>query len=290
LAVGLLLSLVHNGFRQLFCSFLIRHDASFLSGLQQVLSLWIPLTTLFMFLYVPPTKAMAAKFKFNPQYPKWSLMIAEGLRSFRGVVINAGLMALVPRTPTLRLSALDIPVLPSGEISGEISSWGLLKLTLVLYIWADFHFYWSHRLLHAFPRLYAIHKVHHASFNPTPLSGLSMHPVESAIYFSSASCLALVYPFWVVRVLHIALTVFPLDGHSGFGSWSFESQWNHYIHHSKFHWNFGSSPLWDHICGTNYIGRPSLASDTGKAAVEQAKLAGFELKPNDEDEIVGAFS
>ena len=27
---------------------------------------------------------------------------------------------------------------------------------------------------------------------------------------------------------------------------------HHYIHHAKFNWNFGSSPVWDLLCGTDY--------------------------------------
>lgn len=246
--------------------------------------LWVPLTAVLMLLYVPPTKEMAAKYKFNPNYPKWSLMLEEGFRSLRGILISSILLAMVPRAraPLLHISALDITILPSQDLS----NWHLMKLVLILYFWGDFHFYWTHRLLHAVPQLYEVHKVHHKSYNPTPLSGLSMHPVESTIYFSSATLLALVFPFWVVRVMHLALTCFPFDGHCGFGSWSQEDQYHHYIHHSKFSWNFGSSPLWDHICGTSYIGRTSLESDVGKAARVQAKLVGVSLKPNAEDTMV----
>ena len=55
----------------------------------------------------------------------------------------------------------------------------------LMYMWADFHFYWTHRLLHTQMLYKTVHKVHHQSFNPDPFSGLSMHWVESAIYFSS---------------------------------------------------------------------------------------------------------
>ena len=56
---------------------------------------------------------------------------------------------------------------------------------VLMYIWGDFHFYWTHRLLHTQMLYKAVHKVHHQSFNPDPFSGLSMHWFESAIYFSS---------------------------------------------------------------------------------------------------------
>ena len=164
-----------------------------------------------------------------------------------------------------------------------------------------------------------MHRTHHESFNPDPFSGLSMHPVESAIYFSSAPMVVGWGPLWLCRLMFKALVVcvpayslccrqrcvachfsppsscshvgcvslflclsprFPLEGHYGFGSWNIESSFNHYIHHSKvlsprisnachahvtntltqrmhtciqFNWNYGSSPAWDHLMGTNYL-------------------------------------
>ena len=54
------------------------------------------------------------------------------------------------------------------------------------------------------------------------------------------------------RGLAIGLIIAPLEGHWGFGNWNKEGTFNHYIHHSKFNWNYGSSPMWDHIMGTHY--------------------------------------
>ena len=54
------------------------------------------------------------------------------------------------------------------------------------------------------------------------------------------------------RGLVIGLIIAPLEGHWGMGNWNKEGTFNHYIHHSKFNWNYGSSPMWDHIMGTNY--------------------------------------
>ena len=84
------------------------------------------------------------------------------------------------------------------------------------------------------------------------LSGLSMHWFESAVHFSAAPLLSFVLPLWSYRLMTKSLILFPLEGHSGFGSWDFEPDYNHYIHHAKFNWNYGSSPLWDHLMGTNY--------------------------------------
>ena len=79
-----------------------------------------------------------------------------------------------------------------------------------------------------------------------------MHWFESGVYFSAAPLVSFMLPLWAFRLLTLSLILFPLEGHAGFGSWELESDYNHYIHHSKFNWNYGSSPLWDHLMGTNF--------------------------------------
>ena len=127
---------------------------------------------------------------------------------------------------------------------------------LFLYLWGDFYFYITHRFLHSHNFIYLnVHKIHHESQNPTPYSGHSMHIVESTIYFLSSLSFAYLFnaPHWMFRLLHKALILFPLEGHAGFGSWNREDSHNHYLHHAFFEKNYGSSPLWDHIFGTNFV-------------------------------------
>ena len=97
-----------------------------------------------------------------------------------------------------------------------------------------------------------------------------MHWFEQCVYFSSTLLVASFTPLWMTRLLSKVLLLFPLVGHFGFGNWNIEQTFNHYIHHSKFYWNFGSSPLWDHLMGTNY--RPGGGRE--KEASEQARLVG----------------
>lgn len=121
---------------------------------------------------------------------------------------------------------------------------------------AEAHFYWTHRMLHASSWLYRnVHKVHHVSHDPNPLSGISFHPVEGAIYctcrrggartrvahahppippsgppdslvptravaVSSVLCGVLLLPM-SLRLYHawrIALFLFPISGHIGLGN------------------------------------------------------------------------
>src|SRR5690349_15266192 len=48
--------------------------------------------------------------------------------------------------------------------------------------WREFHFYWTHRLIHWKPLYKHVHYLHHKNVNPGPWSGLAMHPVEHVIY------------------------------------------------------------------------------------------------------------
>jgi hypothetical protein len=70
----------------------------------------------------------------------------------------------------------------------------------------------------------------------------------------------------------------PIEGHAGFGTWSSESSVNHYIHQSKFDWNYGSSVLWDHIMGTNYDLRGQ-TQPLKNSSFEQASLVGCAIGP-----------
>ena len=76
-----------------------------------------------------------------------------------------------------------------------------------------------------------------------------MHWFESIIYFSAATIVSFMVPLWWFRLLSLALILFPLEGHSGYGG---PLSYNHYIHHAKFNWNFGSSPMWDYLMSTTF--------------------------------------
>ena len=41
---------------------------------------------------------------------------------------------------------------------------------VLIYLWGDFHFYWTHRMLHTQWFYKSVHKIHHESYNPDPFS------------------------------------------------------------------------------------------------------------------------
>ena len=131
----------------------------------------------------------------------------------------------------------------------------------------DLHFYCVHRTLHT-PLLYKhIHSSHHQSRNPNPISGLSLHPIESALYFSALPMALALAAFGGVQlhafhycVIKGILDFNPIWGHAGFGG-AFGGSYHHYVHHTvgyKLHVNFGGTWLFDGLLGTGHVEpRPS---------------------------------
>lgn len=147
-------------------------------------------------------------------------------------------------------------------------------------LFREVHFYLVHRLLH-WPPLYRLaHSVHHHNVNPGPWSGLSMHPVEHLLYFSSVLIHWIVpsHPIHVMfHLLHLGLT--PAPGHVGFERMVLSKNsaidthsYAHYLHHKYFECNYadGTIPL-DRWFGTLHDG-----SDEGQEAMKlrlRAKVA-----------------
>lgn len=126
-------------------------------------------------------------------------------------------------------------------------------------------FYFAHRLLH-WPPLYRVaHKLHHRNVNPIPWSGLSMHPIEHIIYFSTI-LLFFVVPAHPIHMINLAsrLGLAPAQGHTGFDRVVLgdKSTWNtsyyaHYLHHRYHEVNYadGMVPL-DKWFGSFHDGSP----------------------------------
>lgn len=143
-----------------------------------------------------------------------------------------------------------------------------IALLLLGQLWAALHFYLIHRLIHVGPLYHLIHKLHHKNVNPGPWSGLSMHPLEHILYFSSVLIHFIVpsHPLHAMFQL-MAKALAPARGHLGFhgivtdnGKYIETDDYLHYLHHKYFEVNYGDQviPL-DEWFGTAHDG--SLEAD-----------------------------
>lgn len=147
-------------------------------------------------------------------------------------------------------------------IPTEHPVWFVILLILTP-IWISFHFYWIHRLLH-WPPLYRIaHALHHRNTNVGPWSGLSMHPIEHLLFFSSVLIhwIIAAHPIHILfHLFHQALTA--STSHTGFENllvrnkkWLALGTFHHQMHHRYFECNYGNLEVpWDKWFGSFHDG------------------------------------
>ncbi len=138
-----------------------------------------------------------------------------------------------------------------------------VALFLLTPIWISFHFYWIHRLLH-WPPLYRMaHALHHRNTNVGPWSGLSMHPVEHVLFFSSVLIhwIVAAHPIHIMfQMQHQALTA--ATSHTGFEGVLVNDKnrlalgtFHHQLHHRFFECNYGNLDVpWDKWFGSFHDG------------------------------------
>jgi len=126
----------------------------------------------------------------------------------------------------------------------------LLMATLGVVFVSTTHFWINHRLIHCVPLYRRVHALHHRNPNPTPWTGISMHPFEHLVYFSGFLV------FWVLPVHPLVILMFvmydgpgPAPSHSGFarvriGRWEVPTgDLFHQLHHRYFEVNYGNTQM-----------------------------------------------
>jgi len=148
--------------------------------------------------------------------------------------------------------------------------WFVLGL-IILPIWSAFHFYWVHRLLHV-PFLYThVHSLHHRNINIGPWSGISMHPVEHLLYFSTLLIHCMVPSHPIHLFFHV---IYQGPGaamtHTGYEDLLIKDKrrlalgtFYHQLHHRYYECNYGNQEMpWDRWFGTFHDGSKKGAEDT----------------------------
>ncbi len=141
-----------------------------------------------------------------------------------------------------------------------------LVLIILIPIWAGFHFYWLHRLIHVGPLYKYVHSWHHRNINTGPWSGLAMHPVESFFLMFDTMIFFLI----PAHLLHVIFLLFhhgigAPTSHAGFerlkvaGSRGVEIgdfyHQLHQLHHRFFDCNYGTwETPWDKWFNTFHDG------------------------------------
>ena len=157
--------------------------------------------------------------------------------------------------------------------------WFLAGFVLIP-IWSSFHFYWIHRALHWPPLYRAVHSLHHRNVTIGPWSGISMHPVEHLLYFSSVAIHFVVASHPVHFFFHIYLEALnPAASHSGYDGLVIKGKkrvelgdFFHQLHHRFFECNYGTAEMpWDKWFGSFHDGTP----EAGKRIRERAAGRGI---------------
>ena len=149
------------------------------------------------------------------------------------------------------------------------SSGGYIAFSLVLILFLqDSYFYFTHRLAHH-PKCYSwLHKGHHYSNNPTPLTAFSFDPGEAllqAIYLMAVVCIIPMH-ITVLCAVVLVMTLGALIHHfslrmfqdSAFGRWL--GGWvvgpmHHWFHHRRYNVHYGLYfTFWDKLLGTHHHG------------------------------------
>mmetsp|Transcript_19393 Transcript_19393/g.42122 ORF Transcript_19393/g.42122 Transcript_19393/m.42122 type:complete len:314 (-) Transcript_19393:10561-11502(-) len=160
-------------------------------------------------------------------------------------------------------------IFPRRALSFSVDDWPThmesFTNIMALVILHEFGFYWTHRLMHAYPKLYKYHKKHHEYKQNNVLSAQHFHPVD---FFFSIAAPALL-PTIIVRPhaftqAMAGLWIFTanLDDHLGYAfPWS-PVRWfpfsagtdAHEFHHSVNMGCYGSKlSLWDWVFQTDQV-------------------------------------
>ena len=149
--------------------------------------------------------------------------------------------------------------------------WFVLWFPLII-AWYSIHFYAVHRLLHTRALYRPVHSLHHRNVTTGPWSGISMHPVEHVLYFSSLLIHFVVPSHPVHLFFHMYwLALGAATSHTGFDAIVLNRKrllvigdFHHQLHHRHFRCNYGSADVpCDAWAGSFHDGTPEATTRLG---------------------------
>ena len=166
--------------------------------------------------------------------------------------------------------------------SGGVGFWVWTVLLLLLApLIHGAHFYFVHRLLHTKSFYRRFHALHHRNTHVGPWAGLSMHPVEHGLYFSTVvvQWLLCLHPINALFQIQVAV-IYAALAHTGFEKIMVGKKlgldgnsYFHYLHHKHFECNYGGTSVdFDHLFGTHHDGSKE-ADAALRARLEERRLA-----------------
>lgn len=130
-------------------------------------------------------------------------------------------------------------------------------------IWSSMHFYWIHRWLHWKPLYRVAHALHHRNVSTGPWTGISMHPIEHVLYYSSVAIHFVLPSHPIHMIFHLYVqSLNPPCSHSGYESLLVDDRdrfalgdFFHQLHHRHFECNYGTAEMpWDKWFGSFHDG------------------------------------
>lgn len=173
----------------------------------------------------------------------WPRRVVEG--GWRRSATNVALVII--DTAVLRLAfpllAFELSIRLAEKQVGLLQGLPDVPAVVLGVLLLDLAIYWQHRLLHAIPVLWRLHRVHHADTGFDVTTGVRFHPLEIAV--SMAIKLAIIAVFGIaplaVLIFELALSVGSLFTHTnlflpaGFERalrWVLVTPEMHRVHHS----------------------------------------------------------
>ena len=147
---------------------------------------------------------------------------------------------------------------------GDHSTFYFFLSIVLMILFHDMYFYWTHRLLHLPGWYEKVHSVHHLSSNPSPFTSMAFHPIESVIQAIVLPLMVVVIPShpFAVFVFLIYMVYKNVRGHAGYEFTTLDQRkrkWNlwhsysihHNLHHRRGKDNYGLYlTIWDRLMKT----------------------------------------